>query len=121
MNRHRLIPQGGRYACVIRSWPATRPAAPNRLRGDPERPMRLPRFRLRTLMILVGLSALWMAGVADLLSYLRMRDHVEVVSQREESGTLVLELQTESVSYYLGPIPLGPCPIAVVSGVVFAV
>src|SRR5262245_14923379 len=84
--------------------------------------MRLPRFRLRTLMIVVGLSAIAMVGVADVLSYYRIRNHFEVVSERQHSdGSLSMTLLSTESTYFLGAIPLGPCPGVVLTAVICGV
>jgi hypothetical protein len=90
--------------------------------------MKLPQFRLRTLMFVIWLSALLLAGVVDVLRELAIRNSVEVVGEHIDangstSSTLIFERRTY---YFVGPIPLvgsiplGPWPLALFSGVAFA-
>jgi hypothetical protein len=63
-----------------------------------------------------------MVGAVDVLEELRNRNRVEVVHEHiGEDGTpssFVL-LYGHYKLYYLGPVPLGPYPMAVFSGVAF--
>ena len=84
--------------------------------------MHLPRFRVRTLMFVVWLSALLVLGAVDVLSVQRIRNRVEVINEQinadgSSSATLLYNHRTH---YFVGPIPIGPYPIAVVSGMAFA-
>ena len=78
--------------------------------------MHLPRFRVRTLMLVIWLSALVMTGAVDVLEELRNRNRVEVVVDATGSSLVIL---SRYYFYYLGPVPLGPRPMAVFSGVAF--
>ncbi len=78
--------------------------------------MHLPRFRVRTLMSVIWLSALFMTGAVDVLEELRNRNRVEVVVDASGSSLVILSRYN---FYYLGPVPLGPRPMAVLSGVAF--
>ena len=83
--------------------------------------MHLPQFRVRTLMFVVWLSALALVGTVDLLEEYRKRNRVEVINEHigvDGSRTATL-LFSHSTFYYFGPLPIGPCPIAVLSGVAF--
>ncbi len=90
--------------------------------------MKLPQFRVRTLMFLIWLSALLFAGVVDVLKELAIRNSVEVVDEHvDANGTTSFSLIYGRRTYhyigpipYIGSIPLGPWPVAVLSGVAFA-
>ena len=85
--------------------------------------MKLPQFQVRTLMFVVWLSALLLAGVIDVVRELEERNRVEVLDQHiDADGSVTSQLIfNKRISYYVGPIPLGPWPVAVFSGVAFAV
>jgi hypothetical protein len=79
------------------------------------------RFRVRTLMFSVWMSAILIVGTLDVLNEYRTRSKVVVVSERvatdgSRSATLLYSRRTH---YYLGPLPIGPCPVAVFSAVTF--
>lgn len=78
--------------------------------------MPLPRFLIRTLMLVVWLSALPMVGALDVLREVQNRSRA--VGFVDERG-FAWVIRRSSYSY-LGPIPLGPCPTAVFSGLAFA-
>lgn len=78
--------------------------------------MPLPRFRIRTLMLVVWLSALVMVGALDVLKEVRNRSRA--IGFVDERGFVIFH--GYSRYYYIGPIPLGPCPTAVFSGLAFA-
>jgi hypothetical protein len=84
--------------------------------------MHLPRFRVRTLMFVVWLFALLAAGAVDVLKEQRNRSRVEVIDEQtnaDGSSTATL-IYNHRTYYFVGPIPLGPCPIALLSGMAFA-
>ena len=83
--------------------------------------MHLPRFRVRTLMFVVWLSALVFVGAVDVLEEYRIRNRLELIGFDvivDDSRSVTL-LHGHYKFYYLGPIPFGPCPTAVFSGVAF--
>ena len=83
--------------------------------------MHLPKFRVRTLMLLVWLSALVSVAVLDDLHEMRLRNRVVISAQSADadgSRSAVL-LYDHRTAYYFGPVPLGPCPTAVFSGLTF--
>jgi hypothetical protein len=72
-------------------------------------------------MFAVWLSALAFVGVVDVLEEYRSFRRVEVIHERigvdgSRSATLLYGYYKR---YYVGPIPIGPCPRAVFSGVAF--
>jgi uncharacterized membrane protein len=84
--------------------------------------MKPPQFRLLTLMFVIWLSALLLAGVVDVLKELAIRNRVVVVDEHIDangstSASLIFGRRTY---YFVGPIPLGPWPVALLSGVAFA-
>ncbi len=83
--------------------------------------MRLPQVRVRTLMFVVWLSALMLVGAVDLHEEYRNRNRVEVINEHigvdgSRSATLLF---SHTKFYYLGPLPIGPCAVAVFSAVAF--
>lgn len=85
--------------------------------------MQVARLSLRTSMFLVWLAALLCAGTADVLNEQRLRNQVEVINEvvnadGSQSATLLWGRHTSS---YVGPVPLGPCPIASISGMAFVI
>jgi hypothetical protein len=76
------------------------------------------RFRIRTLLFLIWMTALLMAGAIDVFNEYRNRNAVTVVNERVgPDGSITASLLFgRRVYYYLGPLPLGPCPVAVFSG-----
>ncbi len=90
--------------------------------------MKLPQFRLRTLMFVIWLSALLLAGVVDVLRELAIRNSVEVMDERiDANGSTSHSLIFDRRTYYfvgpiplVGQIPLGRWPLALFSGVAFA-
>jgi hypothetical protein len=83
--------------------------------------MRTPRITVRDLMFHVWLTALLAAGAADIIRERRARDHVQVINESTDLGgsTSMTLLWSQTTYYYVGPIPLGPCPVATLSGVAF--
>jgi hypothetical protein len=83
--------------------------------------MHLSRFHVRSLMFLVWLSALLIVGTLDVVNELRNRTRLVVINQHVGAdGSLSFSLlHHRHSSYYLGPIPIGPCPVAVFSGLGF--
>ena len=76
------------------------------------------RFRIRTLLFLIGMTALLMAGAIDVFNEYRDRNTVTVVNERvgPDGSTTASLLFGRRVYYYLGPVPLGPCPVALFCG-----
>lgn len=83
--------------------------------------MHLPQFRIRTLLFMIWLSALLLAGTIDVVQEYRNRHTAVVLNERVDangsrSATI---LYSYSRSYYLGSVPIGPCPTALFSGIAF--
>jgi hypothetical protein len=80
--------------------------------------VRLPSFRIRTLMFMVWISALACVGVADVIRERAARNRVLIIDERvHPNGTLTMTiLHSHSTFWYVGPLPVGPCPAAVLSG-----
>jgi hypothetical protein len=78
--------------------------------------MHLHQPRVRILMFVVWLSAFLLAGAVDVLEEQRVRDRVSIIHSLHADGpcstTLVCGRRTDC---YLGPVPIGPCPVAVFS------
>ncbi len=79
--------------------------------------MHLRQFRVRTLMFVIWLLALLFVGALDVLKEQRSRNRVEVINEKTSAdGSRSFTLIYTRRTYYLGPVPIGPCPIAVLSG-----
>jgi hypothetical protein len=73
-------------------------------------------------MFVVWLSALLFVGAADVLKEQQRRNRVVAVDEQvhaDGSSTATL-IYGERRYYFLGPVPIGRWPIAVLSGVAFA-
>jgi hypothetical protein len=83
--------------------------------------MKVPQFRVGTLMFVIWLSALLIAGAVDIHRAWELWNHFEVIEKHfNADGSLASFLLVNTYRcHYLGPIPIGPCPIAVYGGIVF--
>jgi hypothetical protein len=73
-------------------------------------------------MFLVWSSALVCAGAADIIRQNAASDRVEVLDEqvRTDGSSTAIILYQHKTYYYIGPIPIGRYPIAVLSGVALA-
>jgi hypothetical protein len=81
------------------------------------------RLRVGSLMFLVWLAALVLVAAVDVHREYEARSRVEVLDEQiDANGTRTVTLSyNHRTSWYVGGVPLGPCPAAVFSLVAIVV